>query len=88
MIDLLLHPQTRKAIEQVTTSQTHALLITGEPGAGKRTAALSIAKELLKTKSLDSAPYFTHIQDESKALGIEQIRELQKRIELPLFKVE
>ena len=82
MIDLLLHPQTRKAIEQVTESQTHALLITGEPGAGKLTIAFGIAKELLQAKNLDNAPYFSHIHDASKALGIEQIRELQKFMQL------
>ena len=82
MNDLLLHPQTRQAIEQVMHTQTHALLITGDLGSGKHTVALQLTAQLLAIKTLENAPYFTHIVDETKALGIEQIRELQKFMQL------
>lgn len=81
MKDILLHPKTQQAVEQILKSRPHALLLTGELGAGKYTVASYIVGELLGVKA-ESAPYVLVIQAAGKAIGIEQIRELQKFLQL------
>lgn len=81
MNDLLLHPQTRTAVESVISGGSHAVLVVGELGSGKQALAAAIAAELLGT-SLDVAPYYLHVQGVAKSIGIEQIREIQKFVQL------
>jgi replication-associated recombination protein RarA len=81
MKDLVLHPQTRQALERVAKSGAHAVLITGELGAGKQTIAHTLASELLQEPAQNS-PYFLSISSDGKSIGIEQIRELQKFLQL------
>jgi hypothetical protein len=78
---IVLHPKTQQAVEQVITSATHGLLLTGELGAGKYTVATHIVSEHLGMP-VESAPYLMTIQANGKAIGIEQIRELQKFLQL------
>jgi hypothetical protein len=81
MKDLVLHPQTRQSLERVSKSGAHAVLITGELGAGKHTIAYALASDLLNVTA-QSSPYFLSISSDGKSIGIEQIRELQKFLQL------
>lgn len=82
MEQLLLHPRTRKQLEQLAVSGTHALLITGLPGAGKETVALGLAQQLLGEKPLDLQPYFKHVSPAGSSVTIEQIRQLHSFVQL------
>lgn len=82
MDELLLHTNTRKALDAFLQSGSHALLLHGELGAGKESVALEVAQLLLGEKSLDIQPYFTHIRPDGKSIGIEKIRELQGFLQL------
>ncbi len=81
MNELLLHTKTRQSLEQVADSGAHATLLVGELGAGKHTIAVSLATQMLGVNA-DSAPYFLNIAAEGKSIGIEQVRELQKFLQL------
>lgn len=81
MNDLLLHAKTRQALQQVASGGAHAILLKGELGAGKHTIAIALATELLGTKA-QHASYFLNIAPDGKSIGIEQIRELQKFLQL------
>lgn len=81
MSDLLLHPETKRQFELLRANPTHAIMITGRSGSGKRT----IAEELLRSifgNNLDSHPYLLRIAPMTNTITIEQIRELQNFIKL------
>jgi DNA polymerase-3 subunit delta' len=80
--DLLLHPNSRKALTAFLDSGNHALLIHGELGAGKEKIALTLAGAVLGPRSLELQPYFRHISPDGKSIGIEKIRELQNFLQL------
>lgn len=77
----VLHPKTQQALQSVAQSGTHAILLTAPQGAGKETAAMDLARKLLQTNPSQSA-YFSHIQPDGKSITIEQIRALQKFMQL------
>lgn len=81
MNDLLLHPKTRTALEQAINSQNHAMLVIGHQGAGKQAIAHSVATQLLGA-DIKASPYFLQIAADGKSIGIEQIREIQKFVQL------
>ena len=81
MSNLLIHPKTQSQLELTIKGGAHAILITGQPGAGKSTVAKDIASKLLQTK-LDNAPYFLRVTPDGKSVSIEQIRDLQKFVQL------
>lgn len=81
MSDILLHANTRIALERLSKSGAHALLFTGDQGAGKYTVAVKFIEEMLNAKA-DMSPYILIVSPSGKAIGIEQIRELQKFLQL------
>lgn len=84
--DLLLHPKTRMLLENFISNPSHALLITGQAGAGKRQAAKAVASKLLGLvpEALESYPYFLRIykSDGEKEISIDTIRELKRKLQL------
>lgn len=84
--DLLIHPKTRLSLEGFLTKPSHALLITGVPGSGKRTVSMMVASKLLDITpaALDSYPYFIHVrkQPDDKEIGVEMVRQLIKSLRL------
>lgn len=85
MDDLLLHPKVRESLEQLVKGNAHAILLKGEQGAGKQTAARNLAAKLLglaNISSLVNAPYFLTITSDGKSVGIELVREIQKFVQL------
>ncbi len=82
MTELLLHPQSRRDIENVIQNPIQALLIIGKQGSGTDYAASHLAMELLGSTSLQNQPYYFEIGDEGTAISIEHIRELQQFLKL------
>lgn len=81
MKDLILHTQTRKALERIIVTKPHAILLTGNEGSGKRYISHVLA-ELLLDESLENHPYFIYVEPAGKSFSIDQIRELQKSMKL------
>jgi replication-associated recombination protein RarA len=81
MKDLLLHTQTREALEKVLSSRPHAIMITGNPGSGKSHIALKLAGELLGMPAEKHA-YFLNLEPAGKSFTIDQVRELKGHMRL------
>ncbi len=82
MDNLALHPQTRAQLQRFLLQPSHALLLCGVEGTGKRHIALSMMRSMLSMSSdidLMSYPYLRIVVPEKDKLsiGIETIRELQ-----------
>lgn len=82
MQDVLLHPQTKAAIERFQQSGNHAVVLAGSVGSGLGTLARKLAAMLLSTDKLDNSPYYSFIEPDGKAITIEQIRSLQTNLTL------
>lgn len=82
MKPLLFHPKTELSIKQAVASKPHALLIVGERGSGKRAVSHLIAEQLLNVSSTTGHPYFQEITPENKSVTIDQIRELNRFLQL------
>jgi DNA polymerase-3 subunit delta' len=78
---MILHPETARALEQVAKQPPHAVMLTGKEGSGKFFAAYGLAESLLGARP-DAHPYFMLIQPLTKAITIDQVRELQKFVRL------
>lgn len=82
MEKLLLHTRTRQQVDRLIDAGSHAVLVTGLPGAGKETLALAMAQQLLGTKPLELQPYFKHISPAGTSVSIEQVRQLHTFVQL------
>ena len=82
MQDLLFHPLTQKTVEQITASQPHALLITGEQGAGKTSIARHLAQNALGKVNIATLGQYMEIAPEKGSIGIETVRQLSKFTQL------
>lgn len=81
MHELVLHPRTQKSIDGIIRKPPHALVVAGPTGSGKWTLAQRIAEQLLG-KPIAQHPYVHILQSEpSKALTIEQVRDIEKFLE-------
>lgn len=79
---MLLHAQTRASLGRLVTNRPHAVLLVGQPGAGKYYTGLWFLSQALDTKSLTNSPYFLHLSAPNGSVGIESIRELQAFLQL------
>lgn len=84
--DLIIHPKTSRAVQMFANSPSHAVLLSGPTGSGKRSIARALAAELLGIdgKRLDSHPHFTHLAREEgkKDIPIEAVRRINKLLAL------
>lgn len=87
MSELLLHPTTRAVIDRLSQRTVHALLLTGEPGAGKQALAELIAAKMFNSglQKIQNHPFVLRISPDDSSISIEQIRSLQKFLALKTF---
>ncbi len=83
-VELLLHPNTSKQIDDFLASPSHALLICGPVGSGKGTTAAYIASKALgiEQDKLTDHPYVRWLHDQEKGVAIEDIRNAQNFMQL------
>lgn len=82
---ILLANHTKEQIDGYIAKPVHGVMIVGPEGAGKQFVAKYIAASLLglePPEKLASYPYFKQISPEDNSLKIDQIRELQKFLQL------
>jgi replication-associated recombination protein RarA len=86
MNNMLLNKNTGRQLSLVLKKPPHALLITGQPGSGKRTLAEYISSALLDIPSdkLFEHPYFSFIDrpEAKQEIPIEAIREAIRKLRL------
>src|ERR1700676_1302902 len=85
IMNKLLFPQKNlNEMNRIIKNPTHAILIIGKYGYGKRTAAGYLGSQLLTIGQDDliNYPYFYVIEPENKLISIEKIRELKKLFQL------
>lgn len=84
MNDLLLHPRTQKELNLFLTDPSHALLITGRPGSGKKKLATYIAAKTIHLDDLQNYPYLLTIKrpEKKQEIPIDEIRRVRKFLSL------
>lgn len=84
MDDLVWHDDTKKELLAFAQHPTHALLLSGEKGSGKLTAAKALIGKILgiKISEIDSYPYYLHIQPDGRIVKIDAIREIDSFLKL------
>jgi DNA polymerase III delta prime subunit len=75
LVELVLHPQTRRELKNYLKQPTHALLLTGEQGVGLGTIAQVLAKEIAGTNIATVQPRL-HDKQKTISINIDDIREL------------
>lgn len=81
MKTLLVHPITKKEIDNLVKDMPHAIMLTGSHSAGKRTLARYIATATLGAP-VQKHPYFITIEPDKNSITIEQIRDLKRFVRL------
>ncbi len=84
MNDLLFEPGTKTQLETFLARPTHALLLVAPEGAGKATLARHIAAQLLGVADdkLSDHPYVTFVKPIKHSISIDEVRELQRAVQL------
>jgi DNA polymerase-3 subunit delta' len=84
MNSLSLEKTTRQRIEAFTRKPTHAVVLVGQKGIGKKAMAISLAENVLKIDDLGKYPYvkILGITDKDKSIGVESVRKLDEFLKL------
>jgi 23S rRNA pseudoU1915 N3-methylase RlmH len=82
-MNLILHDLTAQQLEAFIKSPSHAVLLTGPKGSGKRAIADHLTGRILDISDIKSHPYGKIISSsDDKAIGIEAVRELEHFLSL------
>lgn len=79
MNGIVLHPATEKRLFGFTSNPSHALIIAGPEGIGKKSVSTKVAAQLLKldqAEVLAKYPYITLVEPDGQSVSIDAIREL------------
>ncbi len=81
---IVLHPNTEKQLDDAIRRKVHGVLLSGPEGSGKLFTARFLSSKLLavELEKLDGYPYFKIISPENGSISIDQIRGLQKFLQL------
>jgi hypothetical protein len=84
MNNIGLRGSTKKQLETFTSRPTHAVVLVGQKGLGKKSMAKGLAEAILQVDNLDSYPYksILGIDDKNKSIGVDSIRALDKFLKL------
>jgi DNA polymerase III delta prime subunit len=82
MNNQLLHPKTKKDLDNFIAKPSHGLIITGQAGTGKKSLAVYILSQLLKTNNLSNSGQAKIISPVNNSISIDQIRQVQEFIKL------
>lgn len=83
--ELLLHPSVKRQLDDFTARPSHALMLIGPEGSGKRTLALTLAAKLLglpESETVLTHPYTLLLVPTENSLSIAAIRHLNERLAL------
>lgn len=82
--DLVLHPHTKEQVVQFISHPSHAVLLVGCNGIGKKYLAEAITTAILQLEAekLSQHPYFTMVRAEKDSISIDAIRQLQRFLQL------
>ncbi len=83
--DLIVHPSTKRQLADFTAAPSHAILLIGPTGSGKRTLAARLSAAVLELPASRFAdyPYKTSITaEDGKSIGIEAVRQLEHFLSL------
>lgn len=79
MIDLLIHAKTSQQLSSLQQGGTHAVMLVGDDGMGKKTVARSFIMNVLGVTSLVNQPYVLELSSVSGgSVGIEEVRNLRQ----------
>ena len=81
-MELLLHSETKQAVENSLVSGAHAFMLSGPAGSGKSTLARYMATILLETNKIDNQPGFKLVSPTKGSIGIDAIRTAQQFMRL------
>lgn len=82
---MLVHPTTSAVLEKIYSSNVHAVLLSGPEGCGKFYLAKNIAFNKLglgDLSDLENYPHIYTVEPEKQSISIDQIRSLQKFLQL------
>jgi len=82
---ILLQEHTKRLIDNTITGSVHGILLSGPPGAGKGHAARYVAHKKLGLETPEQLavyPYFEAVLPENGSISIDQIRQLQRFLQL------
>jgi len=83
--DLLIHERTLTQLNNFLSSPSHGLALTAPAGSGKKALALSVAASLIgldSVEKLQNYPYFTLVDPDANTITIDEIRSLQRLLNL------
>jgi len=79
---MLVQSHTKQLFDAALQNDTHALLFFGPEGVGKGYIARYFGAQKLGTQNLTSHPYFTLVEGANGSISIDQIRGLQRFLQL------
>ena len=84
MSDLLLHPHTQNAFDDFISSPSQSLIIDGQIGSGKTSAAAHLVSKILALSApqLDNNAKVRHLKPTNGTISIDDVRSIQEFVKL------